>query len=415
MATRPTVILDPSINYHRPFVVGPGADFPDPTGHPEGYTASSTPPASPVIGDHWTNTSTSPVSGVPAGFTGRWNGSVWEPERIPAWTSATTPPTAPATNDYWLNTSSSTVSGVPGGAYAVWDGAAWRTGTVIEGYTQSSTAPTSPVIGDHWKNLSAGSVSGVPPGFTARWTGVAWDYTPPAAATQYGVVQLSNSSEWAADHASNNDVDAATPKHVKDAIAASNETYVAQATAPTDPRVGDYWLNNSTGTVSGLPAGKVGRWTGTFWDFVADIVFSSNAQSIAGTDTTTAMTPASTRASYVPIAGGTYTGAVHVSDGNQYVTLRENGSLELFSSGYCYMNFKADSGATDYQRRFYTNGLLFGLASPTVTFFQFNNSGGLWIGGSEGTAGQVLTSQGPSAAPVWSSPPGPTVSPGSVV
>lgn len=224
MAQFPPVIYDAGLQQHRPAGAG---DTVANNLAPEAYTATTTAPVTPLVGDRWKNTSLATVAGVPPGSTGTWNGTAWDVEGTGSpefYTAAAAAPAAPNTGDRWRNTSGITVSGIPAGRSASWTGAAWDLEAADEVYTAAIAAPTTPKVGDRWKNTSAGVVSGVPAGVTATWNGATWDF--PASAP---------------------------------------EVFTSAAVPPVAPAVGDHWQNTTAGTVSGVQAGQTGVWTGAVW------------------------------------------------------------------------------------------------------------------------------------------------------
>lgn len=223
MPILPTIGLDTTTQQHRAMV--PAADLIDPRLAPEGYVASAAPPAAPVVGDRWRNSNVAPVVGVPPGSAATWNGTTWDVNG----------------------------TGAP------------------EAYTAAPAAPVTPAVGDFWLNTSGATVSGVPAGIEAHWSGVAWVFNaaggPPVATDLVqGIASLSVGANYPASDTANNDVESTTPLYVKNAIAASAETFTTAVTAPVAPKVGDHWKNSSAGTVSGVPSGKTGVWSGAAWE-----------------------------------------------------------------------------------------------------------------------------------------------------
>lgn len=195
--------------------------------------ASTTPPASPVIGDRWYNASGATSSGVPAASWATYDGAAWKVDTNGAAgnvvVSSATPPVSPVVGDRWYNASGATASGVPSASWATYDGAAWKVDTNgASGNTVvvSATAPASPIAGDRWYNSSGATASGVPSACWATWDGAAWKV---------------------------------------DTNVTSGSTSVSSATAPASPNVGDRWYNSSGAVVSGVPAACWATWDGAAW------------------------------------------------------------------------------------------------------------------------------------------------------
>lgn len=128
---------------------------------PGGGTA----PASPQTGTTWYNTAaTPPVLYV-------WNGTAWVPAGNPP--ASGTAPTSPSTGTTWYDTS------VTPAVLKVWNGSDW----VASGGTQSTSAPTSPSTGQQWTDTSTN------PPVLKLWNGSAW--IPATVAISNGVAPTS--------------------------------------------------------------------------------------------------------------------------------------------------------------------------------------------------------------------------------
>lgn len=92
------------------------------------YVEQATEPVDPWIGLLWKNTHTSIINGVPAGYTGIWNGTEWANINSKyTYVIQETAPVSPFTGFVWKNSSADIVDGVVAGAVAIWNGSAWDT------------------------------------------------------------------------------------------------------------------------------------------------------------------------------------------------------------------------------------------------------------------------------------------------
>jgi len=187
-------------------------------------TKGTTAPSNPAVGDLWIDTSTVP------NVLKRWTGSAWEkvtptaPAEVGAEkqiTKSNTAPSNPQAGDLWLDTSRT-----PHVLYR-WDGSSWVKATPTthtevgaeKQVTKSSTAPSNPAVGDLWLDTS------VTPNVLKRWNGSTWVKATPTTAGEVG----------------------------------AERALTKGMTAPSNPQMGDLWLDTST-----TPhAWK--RWDGTQW------------------------------------------------------------------------------------------------------------------------------------------------------
>jgi hypothetical protein len=203
-------------------------------GSPPGkkFTQSLTAPTSPSLGDDWLDDSTSTLMTYVLNTSGV---GVWV-ELGPApvipppgkkFTQATTAPASPNLGDDWLNTTTSVLY-----TYVTQSGInQWVNLAPIpvippagKKFTQGTTAPVSPSLGDDWLDDSTNTL-----------------YTY--------VIGLSGTNHWA-------ELGPSIPPSLN-----TGKLFSQGTTSPVSPKVGDDWLNETTGIVyTYITAGGVAQW-----------------------------------------------------------------------------------------------------------------------------------------------------------
>ncbi|HEY8416179.1 MAG TPA: phage tail protein, partial [Thermaerobacter sp.] len=209
---------------------------------------SPTPPDNPTDGMLWLNTAQVPnVLYRYDGTLAQWvKATPTQPGEVGAEkqvTKGATAPSNPQVGDLWLDTS--TVPNV----LKRWNGSAWEKATPTapgevgaeKQVVKSATAPSSPQPGDLWLDTSK------TPNVLYRWSGSAWVKATPTAPSEVG----------------------------------AEKTITKSNTAPTNPAVGDLWLDTS------VTPNVLKRWTGSAWVKATPTAASEVGAEIAVTKGTT--------------------------------------------------------------------------------------------------------------------------------